>query len=310
MLKTDVSSISPMLVATLMICFSAMGCTLINLKKDVHRSLESTVIVGRINAEVPGKGPIIVAACPIHEPKTIAHYTVLHESGEYELMLNQGDYYVFAYRDKNSNLIYEAGEPAGQYGAPNRVRAPAVGVVFDIDFAIPEIGGPIVINHGTRITPVLPRILHSRQAGDITNLDDERFDEENGAKGFWEPIAFFKKFGGNVYFLEEYDLREILNADLQSDRSLHAAGGADGFSALEDHAAAIGAAHAETTLVHAGKHRVAVGMIDPFLETGITIDKPHDCRARICDHDVVRRLAGAAACDQSRNHDDHGRGHD
>jgi len=205
MLKTDVSSISPMLVATLMICFSAMGCTLINLKKDVHRSLESTVIVGRINAEVPGKGPIIVAACPIHEPKTIAHYTVLHESGEYELMLNQGDYYVFAYRDKNSNLIYEAGEPAGQYGAPNRVRAPAVGVVFDIDFAIPEIGGPIVINHGTRITPVLPRILHSRQAGDITNLDDERFDEENGAKGFWEPIAFFKKFGGNVYFLEEYD---------------------------------------------------------------------------------------------------------
>jgi hypothetical protein len=80
--------------------------------------------------------------------KEIANYTVLHDSGEYELMVHQGEYYVFAYCDKNSNLVYEAGESAGQYGDPKVVRVPAVGVVFDIDIIIPEGGRNIVIPHG------------------------------------------------------------------------------------------------------------------------------------------------------------------
>ena len=181
------------------------GCTLIKLKKDVDRSLESTVIVGRIHAKFLGNGPIIVAACSMNEGKEIAHYTVLHDSGEYELMVGQGNYYVFAFWDKNSNLIYEAGEPAGQHGDPKLVSAPAVGVVFDIDVVIPEGGRNIVIPHGSEISSVKPQKLHSRQAGDITDLDDERFSEEYGTKGFWEPYSFFKQLGGNIYFLEEYD---------------------------------------------------------------------------------------------------------
>ncbi len=196
-------------IAVLVFCYLITGCTLVKLKKDVTRSLASTVIVGRIDAKASGDGPIIVAACSADEGKRIAHYTVLHHSGEYELMVARGQYYVFAFRDRNSNLIYEAGEPAGQYGDPKIVRAPAVGVVSDIDFGIPETGGRIVMDHGSKIAPVAPPILHSRQAGDITDLDDERFSGENGAKGFWEPMTFFREFGGNIYFLEAYDPKKI-----------------------------------------------------------------------------------------------------
>jgi len=194
-----------MIITLFIICFSAMGCALIKLEKDVNRGLESTVIVGHIYSNFPGNGPIIVAACSTGEEKKIAHYTVLHDTGEYELMVGQGTYYVFAFWDKNSNLIYEADEPAGQYGDPKMVSAPAVGVVFDIDIVIPEEEKKIEIPHGFKIASVKPEKLYSRQAGDITNLDDERFDEENGTKGFWEPYSFFKEFGGNIYFLEEYD---------------------------------------------------------------------------------------------------------
>jgi len=209
-LKTGIPSISQRVSITFfVICFVTMGCTLIKLKKDVNRGLVSTVIVGRINANFSGNGPIIVAACSTSEEKEIAHYTVLHDSGEYELMVGQGNYYVFAYWDKNSNLIYEAGEPAGQHGDPRLVVAPAVGVVFDIDVVIPEEGRNIVIPHGSKISSVKPQKLHSRQAGDITDLDDERFSEEYGSKGFWEPGSFFKQFGGNIYFLEEYDPEKI-----------------------------------------------------------------------------------------------------
>ncbi len=156
-----------------------------------------------------GKGPIIVAACSTSEGKKIAHYTVLHESGEYELTVGQGNYYVFAFFDKNSNLVYETGEPAGQYGDPKLVYAPDVGVVFDIDIVIPEDGRDIVIPPGSKISSVVPQKLHSRQAGAITDLDDERFSEEYGLKGFWEPYSFFKEVGGNIYFLEEYDPEKI-----------------------------------------------------------------------------------------------------
>ena len=186
-------------------CLLSMGCTLMKLKKDVKKSLESTVIVGRIQAGFLVNGPIIVAACPTSAGKEIAHYTVLHDSGEYELMVGQGNYYVFAFWDKNRNLIYEEGEPAGQYGDPKGVSVPAVGVVYDVDIVIPREGRNIEIPYGSKIAPVKPDVLYSRQAGDVTDLDDERFSEENGIKGFWEPISFFKQFGGNIYFLEKYD---------------------------------------------------------------------------------------------------------
>jgi pimeloyl-ACP methyl ester carboxylesterase len=192
-------------IAVLLIYLCTTGCALIKLKKEINKSLESTVIVGRIYGKFSGKGPIIVAACSADRKKKIAHYTVLHDSGEYELMVDQGKYYIFAYWDKNSNLTYDAGEPAGQYGDPKIVRVPAVGVVFDIDIAIPEAGRNIEIPPGSKIATIKPQSLRSRQAGAITDLDDERFSQENGIKGFWQPFTFFKELGGNIYFLEKYD---------------------------------------------------------------------------------------------------------
>ena len=83
-----------MVIVFALVSFCMTGCALVKLKKEVNRSLESTVIVGRVYGKFPGKGPIIVAACPAGEKNKIAHYTVLHDSGEYELMVNQGRYYV------------------------------------------------------------------------------------------------------------------------------------------------------------------------------------------------------------------------
>ena len=209
-LKTNKPSIFQRVsIFLFIICFVPTGCALIKLKKEVKKSYESTTIIGCVKAPFSENVPIIVAARSISKGKEIAHYTVLHDSGEYELMVDQGKYHVFAYQDKNSNLIYEAGEPAGQYGDTKTVSVPAVGVVFDINITISEEGGNIMIPHGTEISSVKPEKLYSRQAGAITDLDDARFSEEYGTKGFWEGISFFKQFGGNIYFLEEYDPEKI-----------------------------------------------------------------------------------------------------
>lgn len=199
-----------MTTTLLIICLVATGCFLLKIKKEVREVLSSTVLVGSISTAFPGNGPIIVAAYAKNQGKReVVHYTVLHDSGEYELMVAKGNYYVFAYWDKNSNLIYDAGEPAGQYGDPKMVFSPAGGVVGGINIAIPEKAQNIDVPRGFEISSVKPHKLYSRQAGAIIDLDDELFSEENGSKGYWEPVSFFKEFGGNIYFLEEYDPQKI-----------------------------------------------------------------------------------------------------
>ncbi len=201
----EVLSFLKLFVIFIIACFIVTGCSLIKLNKEVAKGIEGTSIVGRIHIKNKGYGPLIVAAYSKGEEKKIAHYTVLHDSGEYELGLAKGEYYIFAYEDRNSNLIYDEGEPAGHFGSPDLVDARHVNVVYDIDIQIPAEGKVVGISPGFEISSIKPKKLLSRQAGAITSLDDERFSRENGIKGFWEPYQFFSELGGNVYFLEDYD---------------------------------------------------------------------------------------------------------
>ena len=199
-----------MSIALLIICFLTTSCAMVKLKKENAEGLASTVLVGRISTAFPGKGPIIVAAYAMNYGKReVVHYTILHDYGEFELIVAKGNYYVFAYWDKNSNMIYDVGEPAGQYGAPKMVTAPAGGVVGEINISISEKAQNIDVPTGFEISSVKPHKFHSRLAGAIIDLDDERFSEEHGSKGYWEPLSFFKELGGNIYFLEEYDPKKI-----------------------------------------------------------------------------------------------------
>jgi hypothetical protein len=192
------------------VCFIVDGCTLVKIKKDVSMGLSSTILVGHVSTPYPGKGPIVVAAYSMNQGRReIAHYTILHDSGEYELMVSPGNYYIMAYWDKNSNRIYEEGEPAGQYGNPKLVSVSAGGVVPQLDFVIPENGSNIDLPLGFKISSLKPKKLHSRLAGAITDFDDELFSDEYGRKGFREPAEFFKEVGSNIYFLEEYDPKKI-----------------------------------------------------------------------------------------------------
>jgi pimeloyl-ACP methyl ester carboxylesterase len=197
-------------VAFFVLCFITMGCTLIKSKMDIDHVSEFTVIVGRVDARFLKHGqPIIVVARSMSKGKENTHYTVLHDSGEYELLVEKGEYYLFAYLDKNSNLVYDPGEPAGQHENPKIVKALAGGVVHDNDVIIPAKGRKIEIPYGFKISAVKPKRLYSRQAGAVVNLDDDLFSEEIGAEGFWEPGSFFHKFGGNIYFMEKYDPNKI-----------------------------------------------------------------------------------------------------
>ncbi len=197
-------------IALLFICVVTTGCALVKLKQEVRESLSSTVIVGRVSGASRASGCVVVAAYTKHFGKRrVVHYTILHDWGEYELLVGKGRYHVFAFDDQNRNLVYDAGEPAGQFGEPRVVSAPSGGVVDHVDMAISPSLAAIDWRAGDPIASEVPPRLYSRLAGVKADLDDERFLDEHGRQGFWEPLTFYKKFGGTIYFLEDYDPKKI-----------------------------------------------------------------------------------------------------
>jgi len=99
-----------------MLSFLFAGCALLQVREDVNALKKSTVFVGIVSSPLSYQDmPVIVAAySKMDSTRTIVHYTTLHEPGPYELMLPAGTYNIVAFGDKNINLIYDKGEPAGQ----------------------------------------------------------------------------------------------------------------------------------------------------------------------------------------------------
>lgn len=199
------------LLALLGLSVALGACTLVKLREESKTFYASTVLVGRVSAPPGWKGPIVVAAYTKSFGRiTVAHCTLLHEAGGFELMVpNGGEYQLFAFGDANGNLHFDAGEPAGAYLSPQPIAASGTGIVANLDFVLKKPADDLSIPLGTEFSACGAKSSHSTQAGAIANLDDPLFSAEYGSKGYWAPMEFFKEAGGNIYFLEPYDPRKI-----------------------------------------------------------------------------------------------------
>jgi hypothetical protein len=183
------------------------GCSFIRVKKDTEFIHNSSILVGQVSSNRADKAPVIVVAYSKKGyEREIAHYTYLHEPGFFELMVPKGTYLIFAFEDKNGNMVYDKGEPAGQFGKPDTVSAPAGGIVLYLDLQISDRGNTeIDFPVGLKIAERKPEKMHSTLAGAIADLDNKVFSQEYGKRGYWAGVDFFREVGGNIYFLEKYE---------------------------------------------------------------------------------------------------------
>ncbi len=184
------------------------GCAFIQVKEEQKFAEKSNVLVGVLSSSLSfSEMPVVVAAYSKKDGvRTIAHYTTLHEIGPYELLVPKGEYNIVSFVDKNKNLIYDKGEPAGQILSDEQVSAPAGGVSGNLDIVISEQNSKnIDLPVGSQLPPKSYKNFHSTCPGAIAEIDDEIFSDEYGKKGFWAGLEFFKEIGGNIYFLKEYD---------------------------------------------------------------------------------------------------------
>lgn len=183
------------------------GCALVKLREDVQFSRDSCLLFGEVIIPAGLQKTIVVVAYSRNQDSvTIGDYARLSDAGQYELLVPQGEYEIFAFADSSADLSYQNGEWAGFYGKPTRIIAKPGGAIYGLDIKLT-----------TRLTTA-PPALKSRlldfsggnkkpvtSAGAIANLDDPVFSAQQGLDGFWAPLEFFKKAGCNIYFLEPYD---------------------------------------------------------------------------------------------------------
>ena len=137
-MSLNTKTIRPLIIILLL--FVGQGCNLMQLKEDFKEAESSHVLVGIISYDQPNSNiPVVVGAYTKKGlTRTIAHYTTLHKPGPYELMVPTGTYTIVAFGDKNKNLVYDQGEPAGEILSETQIANPSGGVIGNLDIVLTD----------------------------------------------------------------------------------------------------------------------------------------------------------------------------
>ena len=201
-----------LLLICLMSTWLTAGCSLLQVRHEADTIQASTILVGTISAEQADLAvPVVVAVYAKNgSERQIAHYTVLHQPGPYELIVPLGSWSLVAFADTNRDLTLQADEAAGQYAAEPVVVQHTGGVILDLNIRLgDQAQASLDFSAGTAVTARPPVFPEYTSPGIVIPLNSPRFNEANGTKGYWQPFEFFKEFGGNISFIEPYDSKKI-----------------------------------------------------------------------------------------------------
>jgi len=181
----------------------------------LHRDLRSGSIVGGVAGKVKhgeSDASTVVAVALREEGDTWVadNYVHLATRQDFLMRLVAGKRYrIGAFADRNDNHRLDDDEPAVLLPKPVTVAQGWKGIT--------EIG--LTLTPGGRLDPAMAKAFLGLAkverrplpvwAGEVSDLDDERFSAESGSMGLWQPFEFLANVGIGVFFLEPYDAKRI-----------------------------------------------------------------------------------------------------
>jgi pimeloyl-ACP methyl ester carboxylesterase len=191
------------------------SCAFFELKEEIAEYEASYGLMGQVT-ESSYLGPIIVILYSEKDgQKEIVEFTLTDDAGYFSFIVQEGDYWLAAFEDRNYDFAYEEQELAGYYGAPHKIivspdtMASAGTKGFrDLNIQLSQTGG---------FLPGYPAAVDDDSFGSesfvkfgaIVDLDDKRFAKQKGETGYWKPLSFLRDIGIGVYFVEPYDPQKI-----------------------------------------------------------------------------------------------------
>ncbi len=174
------------------------------------------LVTGTISGDLVKGVPLAVVAVARWESEDkMAGYTVLPSPGPYYLYLPEGRYQITVFTDLSENSDHDRDELIGrrEKSVPLVVeKAKSVnGMIRGVDISIGPDRPRISKVPFDLETPLMkiPKESGNIPSGVITTLDDERFDEENGYLGLYQPAVYLERVNNFFYMEEEYDPGKI-----------------------------------------------------------------------------------------------------
>lgn len=174
------------------------GCVFSEVKQQQQNLAAFCRVSGTVTSEHATDKPLVVVLArkvdanpDINEKWHVFDHYVLEGSGRWAFSAKVGVYGLAAFEDTNSDLVYQRDEPFLGVASNDLVDCGPGSEIADIALTIPETGrlagdGPIDIvelQSRTISDQMRTSIGLLTAVGDVTDLGDTRFSEENARKG-------------------------------------------------------------------------------------------------------------------------------
>ena len=189
------------------------GCAFFKLEEELVEFEQTFWLTGKITHQSPRqKEVVIVLYRRTSDGNQVVTAKIMPPSGEYDLEVRSGDYYIVAFEDLNGNLNHDSGESVGYYGKPDKIiiqkdqmPAQTPHARMNLDFTIAA--STRYPDGFTSKIPITADITKKSNlvAGDLITFENRKFSMENAKKGYWEPLTFIREVGVGIFFLEKYD---------------------------------------------------------------------------------------------------------
>jgi hypothetical protein len=192
------------------------NCAFYTLKNEVAEIEKVSVLSGKVINNLSHRGPVIVILYSENGDKNeIVEYALPEDTGDFSFLVTEGAYYLAAFEDINTNFKYDEKEFWGYFGKPDQIIVPVNESASSESKERPNLEIQLLKTDGANSS--FPMALETkalsgrnfRKIGQLTDLDDKIFRQENGSTGYWKPLTFLRDFGHGVYFIEPYDEDKI-----------------------------------------------------------------------------------------------------
>lgn len=185
------------------------GCILVRAKKDLAVLNQTVRISGTVTNDKPTSKPVCVALYadnPGGERKILTACQVVYKDGMFAFQPKANDYYLFAFEDANEDGAFQFTERIGWHGEPSRFSAKPNEPLEPFKLALRPAAQarkefPLLYS---KPIPQVEMHVDKKHSGTVISLSDPRFDPETGVLGLWEPVTFFERYGGGIFFLQPY----------------------------------------------------------------------------------------------------------
>lgn len=194
------------LLTLILIIANLTGCAgFFELKRDLKTYRETVTRVSGTLGSAPCPNCMIVVVVLDRNGKSLS-YKVFEHPGPFDVLVSPLARSLFAFHDVNHDVAFNPGEAYAWQALPDEPLEgrPVTDIVLNI-----SAGNPPTPN-----TPYPQGSLFELrnklvagidiQLGNVTDLNQSRFNQDRAEMGMWQPMQFLKAGYSGIYFLEPY----------------------------------------------------------------------------------------------------------